>query len=426
LRRKTNEQFQYEVHDLVGDEYTFLDTYVNNKTKLRVKHNKCGNVYKVTPHEFFRGSRCPFCNGGIKKTDLQFKKEIHDLVGDEYTFLDPYINSSTKLRVKHNRCGQVYKVKPNSFLRGSRCPFCNGGIKKTDTEFKHEVYDLVGDEYTFLDAYVNSSTKLRVKHNECGHIYKITPNSFLMGTRCAYCSGKVKRTDDQFKQQVYALVGDEYSVLSEYQSVNTRIKMRHNICGNVFSPIPKHFLRGSRCPYCAGNIKKTNNQFVNYLKKSVGSEYVLLSNYVNSKTKVLLKHNKCGNVYEVTPNNFMTGYRCPFCNSPKGEVAINKILKSLGIKYEYQKTFDDLRDVQPLSYDFYIPDQSILIEYQGLQHYEPVDHFGGESQFKLQRKHDKLKSEYAKDHGYNLIAIPYTYDTFSKIKKYLIKHGLKK
>ena len=101
-------------------------------------------------------------------------------------------------------------------------------------------------------------------------------------------------------------------------------------------------------------------------------------------------------------------------------------MKAFGITYEYQKTFPDLKDVQTLSYDFYLPDQNILIEYQGLQHYEPVDHFGGDGKFKLQQKHDKLKSDYARDHGYNLIAVPYTYDTLSKIKKYLLKHGLKK
>ena len=101
-------------------------------------------------------------------------------------------------------------------------------------------------------------------------------------------------------------------------------------------------------------------------------------------------------------------------------------MKSLGIKYEYQKTFEDLKDTTYLSYDFYIPSQSILIEYQGKQHYQAIDYFGGDSAFKKQQKHDKMKADYAKSHGYSLIAIPYIEDTFSKIKKYLIKHGLTK
>lgn len=98
----------------------------------------------------------------------------------------------------------------------------------------------------------------------------------------------------------------------------------------------------------------------------------------------------------------------------------------MGIKYDYQKTFDDLKDTQPLSYDFYISDQNILIEYQGIQHYQPVNLWGGEAKFEYQQKHDKLKLDYARDHGYTLITVPYTEDTFSKIKKYLFKHGLNK
>lgn len=366
MKRKTNKEFQQEIFDLVGDEYKFLDTYVNNKTKLRVKHNKCGHTYKVLPTNFLSGRRCPYCAVSIKtKTDTQFKQEVFDLVGDEYTFLDTYVNALDKIRIKHNKCNQVYKVTPAHFLTGERCPYCAVSTKtKTDTQFKQEIFDLVGDEYVFLDNYVNTRTKIKVKHNKCGHIYEIKPNTFLQGSRCPYCSSTTKKADAQFKQEVFDLVGNEYT---------------------------------------------------------------FLDSYVNNKTKIRVKHNKCEHIYYVAPTEFFNhSTRCPYCNSPKGELIITKILNILNIKYEYQKTFDGLRDDKPLSYDFYVPSQSILIEYQGIQHYEPIDFFGGASVFEKQQKHDKLKLDYAKANGYNLIAIPYTEDTFTKIKKYLLQHGLTK
>ena len=123
-RRKTDEEFKQEVFSLVGDEFKFLELYQGAFTKIKVKHSKCGNVYKVTPHDFLRGKRCPYCAGHIKKTDTQFKQEIFSIVGDEYTFLDKYVNNVTKLRVKHNKCGNTYGVFPCNFLRGSRCPYC--------------------------------------------------------------------------------------------------------------------------------------------------------------------------------------------------------------------------------------------------------------------------------------------------------------
>lgn len=123
-----------------------------------------------------------------KKTDAEFKKEVHDLVGDEYTFLEPYVNAHTKLRVKHAKCGNVYEVQPYAFLNGRRCHYCFGKHKKTNEQFKKEIFDLVGNEYTFLAPYVDNKTKIKVKHNKCGHIYKVKPSAFLSGTRCPYCS----------------------------------------------------------------------------------------------------------------------------------------------------------------------------------------------------------------------------------------------
>ena len=298
--------------------------------------------------------------------------------------------------------------------------------QKTDKQFRKEVYDLVGNEYTFLDTYVKSSIKITVKHNKCGHTYEVAPNAFLNGRRCPYCSSSAKRTDAEFKQEVYNLVGNEYTFLDTYVNATTKLKVNHNKCGKIYNVLPSNFLKGSRCPYCNGNAKKTGARFKQEVQDLVGDEYTVLGSYINTNTKIKIKHNICGTVYKVRPHTFLEGYHCPHCNSSKGELIINKILKSLDISYEYQKSFNDLRDVQPLSYDFYIPSQNMLIEYQGQQHYEPVNCFGGKSRFAIQQKHDKLKAEYAKANGYKLITIPYTEDTFSKIKKYLLQHGLSK
>ena len=426
MKRKTNEEFQQEVFSLVGDEYTFLDKYVNAKDKIKVKHNKCGNIYEVQPNNFIHGKRCPYCFGTPKKTDEQFKKEVYNLVGNEYVFMGQYQGKGTKIKVKHDECGNTYEVTPHSFLQGNRCPYCSGLVQKTDEQFKQEVYNLVGDSYIFLDSYVNTRTKIRVKHNKCGNVYLVSPSKFLTGRRCPYCAGLAKKTDKQFRQEVFDLVGDTYVFLDSYVNSHIKIRVKHNKCNHVYSVSPTNFIRGSRCPYCNGNARKTNKQFKQEIYELVGNEYTFLEDYRGNETKIKVKHNKCGKIYEVKPSNFLyVKRRCPYCNSPKGELIINKMLKSLGINYETQKTFDDLKDTKLLSYDFYIPSQNILIEYQGIQHYEPINIFGGEDKFKAQQKHDQMKLEYAKEHGYNLIAIPYMEDTLYKIKKYLINHGLK-
>lgn len=107
-----------------------------------------------------------------------------------------------------------------------------------------------------------------------------------------------------------------------------------------------------------------------------------------------------------------------------GETMILKYLKMHPeIRYETQKTFENLRDTNKLSYDFYIPKQRdeqlvpLLIEYNGKQHYEAIEYFGGDEKFARQQLHDKLKRSYAIQHQMKLVSIPYTYNTQEQINK---------
>lgn len=107
-----------------------------------------------------------------------------------------------------------------------------------------------------------------------------------------------------------------------------------------------------------------------------------------------------------------------------GETMILKYLKMHPeIRYETQKTFENLRDTNKLSYDFYIPKQRneqlvpLLIEYNGKQHYEAIEYFGGDEKFARQQLHDKMKRNYAIQHQMKLVSIPYTYNTQEQINK---------
>ena len=50
----------------------------------------------------------------------------------------------------------------------------------------------------------------------------------------------------------------------------------------------------------------------------------------------------------------------------------------------------------------------VLIEFQGIQHYQPVKRFGGVKKFELNQQRDQIKRLFAKSNGSNLIEIPYT------------------
>ena len=71
-----------------------------------------------------------------------------------------------------------------------------------------------------------------------------------------------------------------------------------------------------------------------------------------------------------------------------------------------------------LSYDFYLSKYNLLIEYQGIQHFKPIDIFGGENQFKIQQEHDKRKREYIELHRINLLEIKYNENVNEKLNEY--------
>lgn len=57
--------------------------------------------------------------------------------------------------------------------------------------------------------------------------------------------------------------------------------------------------------------------------------------------------------------------------------------------------------------DIFLPDYNIAIEYNGEQHYFPVEVFGGEERFQLQIQQDELKIEKCKNNNVDLFIIKY-------------------
>jgi hypothetical protein len=92
-RKKTIEEVRNFIKKLGNDEYILISNkYKNVTTKLEIKHLTCGNIFLMNYGDFRSGNRCPKCalKNRIKirtKEPDDFVKEVHDLVGDEYTIL---------------------------------------------------------------------------------------------------------------------------------------------------------------------------------------------------------------------------------------------------------------------------------------------------------------------------------------------------
>ena len=288
--------------------------------------------------------------------------------------------------------------------------------RKTHEEFCKEVYDLVEDEYSILGKYKNANTHILMIHNICQHEYPVTPSKFLNNRRCPRCAGNQKKTQDEFNKEVFNLVENEYTVLGEYKGWDVKLLMKHNNCNHEYPVSPNNFLKGERCPKCELEKRKyyklkRHCDFIKEVFNLVGEEYTVLTEYKTSREYVLMRHNNCGYEWDITPNNFLRGYRCPNCNSSKGEIKVKNYLVSNNIKFDIQFRFANCRNKNPLPFDFVIlnkrNDVLGLIEYDGIIHYEPIELFGGTKELKIRQCNDKIKTNYCLINNISLLRIPY-------------------
>lgn len=289
--------------------------------------------------------------------------------------------------------------------------------KRTNKEFVEQVKQAVGNEYLFLDEYVDNHTKIRVLHKTCGHIYEVTPICFLnMGRRCPKCKGGVKKTSEEFIKQFYEIAKDEYLLLSNYINAKTKIKVRHKVCGHEYYVKPSKFLSNQKCPKCFGSYKKTTEEFRKEINNLTKGEYDILDDYLGANQKIRFIHKKCGEIFCLKPNTFLSGSRCPICQESKGEKRIEHYFIDNNVRFERQKTFENCKNKNKLKFDFYLPDYNLCIEYDGEYHYYPI--FKNNS-FELQKKRDLIKDLFCYQNGIELIRIPYW--NFDKIEEILEK-----
>lgn len=186
------------------------------------------------------------------------------------------------------------------------------------------------------------------------------------------------------------------------------------------------------CPYLSGkavyegfnDLKTTNPELAEEwdYKKNIKKPTEVTK---GSGASINWKCKKCGYTWTATIHSRTTGNGCPSCNESKGEKNIKEYLKNNNIDFEVQYTNDKCKHKKHLRFDFAIfknKELLVLIEYDGIQHFEPIT-FGGISlekakeKLKENKKRDKIKTKYCKDNNIPLIRI--SYKEFENIEQIL-------
>jgi very-short-patch-repair endonuclease len=144
-----------------------------------------------------------------------------------------------------------------------------------------------------------------------------------------------------------------------------------------------------------------------------------LVNYIGSFKKIKLICPIHGE-FEQSSDKHVKGHGCLFCKESKGEKEIRVYLENNKIKHLQQYVFNDCRDRYPLPFDFYLPNYNMCIEFDGRQHFEAVDRWGGLNGLLDQQKKDEIKNKYCLDNNIKLLRIAHNENIINKLKCHIL------
>lgn len=214
-------------------------------------------------------------------------------------------------------------------------------------------------------------------------------------------------TKEEWVEKAKSKFGDKYDYSKvEYINSKTKVCIICSTHGEFWQTANDH-LQGYECPKCKNEYKPTTEEWIERAKKVHGEEYDYSKvEYIRAKTKVCIICPIHGKFWQSPLNHVFGKCKCPQCNSnkrSKKEEQIAQFLDEHDIKYVREKTFPWLKNKATLFLDFYLTDYNIAIEYQGEQHYRPIEKFGGEKEFSEIKERDEKKKELCNEHSIKIL-----------------------
>ncbi len=349
---------------------------------------------------------------GKRYTIDEFKHRMNEINPNILIIDERYINNRAPIKCKCKICNNEWEAKPQHLLRGHGCITCHlNKISLSQKDIQSRVKHI-----TILSV---NKKRINCKCDVCGHKWNTHRNVLLENHGCPKCAIERRTlTNEEFQSRI-SKINDKIILLEEYKGINTKIKVKCNVCQNEYLVLPNNLLKGNGCRQCYINNKTLSESSI---KSKLDKDICLVGKYKNTHTKTTFLCKRCNQTWEALPSSVLYGNGCPKCNSSKGEKEIKKILEKKKMFFEQQKKFPNLfykNCKNKLSYDFYLPHNNLLIEYNGKQHYEAIDRFGGEEQFREQQYRDELKKQYASTNSLNLLVIKYNENIEEKLNKYI-------
>jgi len=291
--------------------------------------------------------------------------------------------------------------------------------KWTTEEFIIKANEIHNNRYDYsLVDYKTSKIKVKFicsKHGEftqtpSNHIKSIIPCKKCASENMALNLDNFIKNSEKFHNNKY-----DYSLVN-YKTNSVKVKI---VCPEhgVFEQLPVVHMQGFGCSKCSNKYIPTTKEFIIKANKIHNNRYdYSLAKYTHSEKNIRIICREHGE-FNQRPHNHLQGQGCPRCKESKGEKIIAECLIEKDINFELQYTFNKCRNINPLPFDFYLPEYNICIEYDGIQHFEHREFFGDINSFIELKKRDRIKNKYCENNNINLIRISYKDNIGNKLEE---------
>lgn len=398
-----------------GDKYDYSNVkYINARTKVDIICKIHGLFQQIPDSHFRAGAGCQQCGYATvslpKTTRKGFIEKSILIYGDIYDYNKVvYVDTTTKVIIICKTHGEFLQT-PAGHFRGG-CKKCaveaNGLKRRSDTdEFVKKAKQLHGDIYDYSNViYYNNTTPVIIVCKFHGE-YSQQPSNHLMGKRCPQCSGVYSPTTYEFVERAITIHGDTYDYSeTQYDKCDIPIKI---ICKKhgLFEMTPSSHLSGCGCRHCsyettALRLTRNTPEFIERAITIHGDTYDYSKvEYVMSTEKVIIICKSHGEFLQ-TPGGHLGGAGCSLCVNKTESKLYNALIAQYPTLTTQFKQ-DWCMKSRHLPFDFCIPEDKIIIELDGRQHFQQVRNWSTpEEQF----ENDKYKESCANDNNYSVIRI---------------------
>jgi hypothetical protein len=264
------------------------------------------------------------------------------------------------------------------------------------------------------DAYLGTHHKHMWKCAK-GHIWESSFNNVKRKSWCPECHGN-KKKDIKFCKEIAKTRGG-LCLSDRYINSDERMLWQCQKGHRWRASLSNLISAKSWCPYCSHTKMKDLNFCIQEAEKRGGK--FLSEKYINTKTHYKWEC-KNGHHWMSTLDKIANANRwCPNCWRGKSQKEIVEILQVLILKesevVSNYRGFAWLRNPKtgyPLEIDILIrhKNKTVAIEYDGWQHYEPVEQWGGSEAFEKLKYRDAIKNKLIAEHPEEIdhfIRIPY-------------------